>query len=63
MVTYDFKCNDCLTVFEKSYDKISEYKKPPKCPNCNGKAKKVLHLLPVVHYKGIGWGGGKNDES
>jgi putative FmdB family regulatory protein len=38
MPTYEFRCNDCGTVFERQ-EHIAEHEKShPPCPKCNSKA-------------------------
>lgn len=56
---YKFKCTQCAKVFDvgipiKDYDK---YKDRQKCPECNGKMKRVIEWEGIASGSGDGWCG------
>ena len=52
MPIYDYECNDCGCHFEK---KQSFHDEPVAiCPECEGKARRVLHAVPII-FKGSGF--------
>lgn len=50
---YDFKCNDCNTIFEQFVD---ETERTLDCPKCESTAERIISPVPTK-FKGFGWGG------
>jgi len=49
---YEYECNDCGCHFEK---RQSFHDEPVAiCPECEGKARRVLHAVPII-FKGSGF--------
>jgi len=49
---YEYECNDCGFHFER---KQNFHEEPvAMCPKCEGKARRVLHAVPVI-FKGSGF--------
>ena len=52
MPIYEYECNDCGCHFEK---RQSFHDEPVAiCPECEGKARRVLHAVPII-FKGSGF--------
>ena len=52
MPTYEYRCPDCAHEYEKreGFDAPAAQK----CPQCGGKAQRVIHAPPIV-FKGSGF--------
>lgn len=52
MPIYEYKCRKC----SHQYDRREGFDAPPaqKCPECGGKAQRVIHAPPIV-FKGSGF--------
>lgn len=52
MPTYEYECYDCNCRFERrqSFDE----EPVAVCPECQGKARRVIHCIPVI-FKGSGF--------
>ena len=52
MPIYEYECNDCGCHFDK---RQSFHDEPVAiCPKCEGKARRVLHAVPII-FKGSGF--------
>ena len=52
MPIYEYECSDCQCHFERK----QRFDEEPiaVCPNCEGKARRVIHSVPVI-FKGSGF--------
>jgi putative FmdB family regulatory protein len=50
--TYEYECNDCSCRFERRQGFDEE--PVAECPQCRGKARRVIHSIPVI-FKGSGF--------
>ena len=54
MIRYDYKCEQCNTVFEVQQETYKD-KKKTKCPKCKSlKVRKIIGSIPVI-YKSEGF--------
>jgi len=53
MPTYDYECQSCGHVFEKFHSMTSRAR--VKCPQCGGRAKKMLGTGAGIIFKGSGF--------
>jgi len=53
MPTYDYKCDKCGKQFER-FEKMTDHPKA-KCPNCGGKAHRLIAGGSGVIFKGTGF--------
>ena len=52
MPTYEYECGDCLFHFDRKQRFDEEA--VALCPECQGKARRVLHSIPII-FKGSGF--------
>ncbi|MES0488527.1 MAG: FmdB family zinc ribbon protein [Leptospirales bacterium] len=53
MPTYDYKCSECDSVFEKFHG-INDSPNV-ECPECSSSAKKQIGMGAGIHFKGSGF--------